>query len=425
MSTFYCDFALTGSGHAGTELDPFTFGEMETSIGDESGNAPIYKCKGSCTSSISYFDVEDATLEPWDAQQFGPPRVGFTVCNDVYIDVPGSINGFIIQFDQADVYLDCTNTNAAFVGCWLFLSAQYYETIFHKCVIIGNLSSTTPLNDPLALAMYDCIIIGTITSQLNNILVFVNCCTTGAFTGTGTSHPESVTKCQSGWTCLMTLPAWDASKEEFLYVSLAQNISTPPQPGIKWQVSFLWGDRSFGIGTGYVIPPPPGGYGGVPYGDSPYKDEITPPVLIVSTPPIAAVTRNVLTKTGLVDFKLNYVANADMSNGLEDDLALENFDLVLIDGVEQIRQKLKIRLQFFMGEWYLDTTLGTRYYQDVLIKNPQLSKLQALFKAVIMETIGVTQLTAFTLSVNNAARTMVLSFTVATLYGTITMQESL
>jgi hypothetical protein len=145
--------------------------------------------------------------------------------------------------------------------------------------------------------------------------------------------------------------------------------------------------------------------------------------LIVATAP--RITGSTLSGQGTRDFKVNPVTNDDGSGGIENDLSLENFDLVLIDGVEQIRQQLKIRLQFFAGEWYLDTTVGTRYYQDVLIKNPELSKLQSLFKAVIVGTLGITALTAFDLSVDNKSRTTTLSFTVMTLYGTLQMQETL
>jgi len=147
------------------------------------------------------------------------------------------------------------------------------------------------------------------------------------------------------------------------------------------------------------------------------------PPLLVNT--IKTTAKSVLSKQGLGDLKINVVTDPNNSSVIENDLAVENFDLVLIDGIEQIRQRLKIRLQFFIGEWYLDTTLGVRFYQDVLVKNPQLTKLQSLFKATIMGTIGVTQLTAFDLSVDNKNRSMSLSFTVNTLYGIITAQENL
>jgi photosystem II stability/assembly factor-like uncharacterized protein len=138
------------------------------------------------------------------------------------------------------------------------------------------------------------------------------------------------------------------------------------------------------------------------------------------------IKKSVLTGQGTRDFKLNLSDGSDGTiYGLQHDIAVEEFELILIDGVEQIRQKLKIRLQFFAGEWYLDTTVGTRYYQDVLIKNPPLSKLQSLFKAVIVGTTGVTELTAFSTTYDPKNRTFALSFTVNTLYGSLSMSETL
>jgi hypothetical protein len=124
------------------------------------------------------------------------------------------------------------------------------------------------------------------------------------------------------------------------------------------------------------------------------------------------------------DFKINDILNADSSSGAENDLAVETFELMIVEGIDQIKQKLKIRLQFFSGEWYLDTTVGVRYMQDVFVKNPQLSKMQSIFKAVIVETTGVTALTAFSTTYNASTREFEVSFTVETIYGTLTMQET-
>lgn len=151
-----------------------------------------------------------------------------------------------------------------------------------------------------------------------------------------------------------------------------------------------------------------------------------PPVPITPIP----ITRNILTGKGLKDFKLGGIAGENSPypgdpSGTTHDLCNEYFELMLIDGVDQVRQKIKIRLQFFLGEWYLDTTVGTRYYEDVLVKNPPLSKLQSLFKAVIAETPGVTALTAFDLVFDVKNRSASITFTAQTLYGTLTTQEIL
>ena len=53
------------------------------------------------------------------------------------------------------------------------------------------------------------------------------------------------------------------------------------------------------------------------------------------------------------------------------DLLLENFDLQLVEGRDQIAQNLMIRLRFILGEWFLDITAGIPYYDDFFIKAPR------------------------------------------------------
>ena len=71
------------------------------------------------------------------------------------------------------------------------------------------------------------------------------------------------------------------------------------------------------------------------------------------------------------------------------DLDLSTGNLQLLDGNEEIAQKLKYRLQFFFGEWFLDQRLGIPYYEDIFIKNPDLVVVQGIFREVIIETPGV------------------------------------
>jgi hypothetical protein len=127
------------------------------------------------------------------------------------------------------------------------------------------------------------------------------------------------------------------------------------------------------------------------------------------------------------DFEVNPEDVFDDSGNListENDLCLCGFGLDLVEDIEQIRQKIKIRLQFFLGEWYLDTTLGVPYFTEVSEKNPKMARIQAIFKAVIIETPGVTELTAFSATYDAALRVFNLDFTVNTIYGSLTMQES-
>ncbi len=77
---------------------------------------------------------------------------------------------------------------------------------------------------------------------------------------------------------------------------------------------------------------------------------------------------------------------------LAGDLDFSNGGLQIVEGPDEIAQKLFTRLQFFLGEWFLDQRQGIPYYEKILIKNPDLVIIQAIFREAILETPGVTSL---------------------------------
>jgi len=103
------------------------------------------------------------------------------------------------------------------------------------------------------------------------------------------------------------------------------------------------------------------------------------------------------------------------------DLLFDNFDLSIVDGLDCLRQKLQIRLQFFYGEWYLDTTQGVKYFDEIFIKNPTLARVQSILKAVITDTPEVKELLDMQCALDNTQRQLSVTFTVSTTLGNITM----
>lgn len=58
------------------------------------------------------------------------------------------------------------------------------------------------------------------------------------------------------------------------------------------------------------------------------------------------------------------------------DLQVTNGDLSLATGDTAIQQDLQQTLQVWLGEWFLDTTVGIAYRQQILVKNPNMSIVQ-------------------------------------------------
>jgi hypothetical protein len=95
----------------------------------------------------------------------------------------------------------------------------------------------------------------------------------------------------------------------------------------------------------------------------------------------------------------------------EYDLDLSSGNLEMITGSDEIAQKLAVRFQFFLGDWFLDQSLGVPYYQDVLVKNPDFLVLQSHFREVILETPGVASLVGeLGFTFDSAARILTLTF---------------
>jgi hypothetical protein len=103
------------------------------------------------------------------------------------------------------------------------------------------------------------------------------------------------------------------------------------------------------------------------------------------------------------------------------DLQITDNALTIIDGETQVRQLLAQRLRSFLGEWFLDTTIGVPYYQSIMEKNPNPGMVEAIFKNEILATPGVLELTAFSLEIIPSTREADLRFTVRSTSGLVEM----
>lgn len=107
------------------------------------------------------------------------------------------------------------------------------------------------------------------------------------------------------------------------------------------------------------------------------------------------------------------------------DLRLVMGDLVLTSdsnpaGSQYVLQNILQRLRMFAGEWFLNKSLGVRYYQVVFVKSPNRALIDAEFKRVILQTPGVTALTQWSIGFLPATRNITVSFRCGTAAGDIT-----
>lgn len=99
------------------------------------------------------------------------------------------------------------------------------------------------------------------------------------------------------------------------------------------------------------------------------------------------------------------------------DLELSAGNLQIISGSDSIAQDLKVRMQFFQGECFLDLTAGIPYFQDVLIKNPDANVLQSVFRRALLDTPGVSEVLALDLTLDRTGRRLSVAWRVASDFG--------
>lgn len=73
------------------------------------------------------------------------------------------------------------------------------------------------------------------------------------------------------------------------------------------------------------------------------------------------------------------------------DVDIQNRDLVLIRGVDAIRQSWLIHIRTFLGEWFLDPSIGLPYLQKMFGKAVSRATLKQLFTTASLQVPGVLQ----------------------------------
>lgn len=91
------------------------------------------------------------------------------------------------------------------------------------------------------------------------------------------------------------------------------------------------------------------------------------------------------------------------------DLALS--DLKIVRGDAAIEQKVRQVLQFFQGEWFLDTRLGMPYYQSILNrKNPSLPAVKSIFRKALLKVQQIVSVRSMSLTLDKRTRRASLDF---------------
>jgi hypothetical protein len=97
------------------------------------------------------------------------------------------------------------------------------------------------------------------------------------------------------------------------------------------------------------------------------------------------------------------------------DLDISSGNLAINSSVSQTTAwKLTNLFGLYLGEWFQDTRIGLPIVQYVLVNNPQLPTIQAIFSKVILSAPGVQSILQMDLSFLAATRQLIASFVLQT-----------
>lgn len=94
----------------------------------------------------------------------------------------------------------------------------------------------------------------------------------------------------------------------------------------------------------------------------------------------------------------------DLSLDSSGDLELQDDDLLLVTGSVSLAQRIRVSLDVLRGEWALDLSAGIDWLGSVLVKNPDLAFLDAIFRARIVEVPGVDRILSLELDLDESRR---------------------
>lgn len=111
--------------------------------------------------------------------------------------------------------------------------------------------------------------------------------------------------------------------------------------------------------------------------------------------------------------------SVDLKLSSQHDLLFKNHRLVLVEGANQKAQQIKIALLTFLGEWFLDTSIGVPYFEQVLLKTADKVKVENIFRQKIIAVKGVKRVTKLDTKIDRQARLLFVSFEAETTAGLV------
>ena len=110
---------------------------------------------------------------------------------------------------------------------------------------------------------------------------------------------------------------------------------------------------------------------------------------------------------------MSYQKITDFALNEDGDEYADATGLAMTGDLDGISQQVELRLGFFKGEWFLDEEAGLPWYQDILVKNPNLIRIRHIFPTAILSVNGISDVTYLDVRFTGA-RTVTVEFRATT-----------
>lgn len=97
--------------------------------------------------------------------------------------------------------------------------------------------------------------------------------------------------------------------------------------------------------------------------------------------------------------------------GTTGDLDIASGTTRVIKGADCAKQRIKIALDIFLGEWFLDLRVGIPYFRDILVHSPNSETVRSVIRKGIMNTPGIVDVRELTIVLDTAKGKASVDFT--------------
>lgn len=110
------------------------------------------------------------------------------------------------------------------------------------------------------------------------------------------------------------------------------------------------------------------------------------------------------------------MAVRDFKSDADGEWVVEDGDFATVADAEAVPQGIRIRVGMFLGECYLDESIGVDYIDSIFVKNPDPLLVRSLLEAAIARTPDVTNVVGAALVGPDGEREASISYAADTIY---------